>query len=101
MYKVNTNDELSKDACTKILKNIIVLNVNVFFMESPMRDDMMTIHQISKIGGDLLNPKVEYFGLSGFFPSTVPIRFCSRYILAISEVNAPSWATINSITTTE
>ena len=59
----------------------------------------MLLHQISKVGGDLLNPRVEYFGLSGVGKSAVPVKFCPKSILTINEIEAPSWATIKAVTT--
>ena len=59
---------------------------------------MMLLHQILKVGGDLLNPRVEYFGLSSFGASTVPVKFYPKSILAINEIESPSWATLKVIT---
>ena len=100
IFKVTTNDELPPDLNAKMLESIIALNVNAVLCKSPTNDEMMIIHQLSKIGGDLLNPKVEYFGLTGFGSNAVPIRFCPKSILTITEVETPSWTTINSITDT-
>ena len=45
----------------------MVLNVNVVLLKYPMDNEIMLIHQISKVGGDFLNPKLEYFRLSKFW----------------------------------
>ena len=82
-----------------MLEDIMALKVNAILCRSPMDDDMMLIHQISKVGGDLFNPCIEYFGLSGFGESAVTVKFCTKSILKINEIEAPSWATIKAVTT--
>ena len=97
IFKVNTNNALSTEARAKMLESIIALNIKAVLCKSPMDGGIIIIHQLSKVKGDLLNPKVEYFRLKGFGPSAIPIRFCPKSILTVSEVEAPSWTTINAI----
>ena len=97
LFKVTTNDEITEDARAKMLDSAIGLKVNAVLIKSPMDDEMMLIHQISKVGGDLLNPTLEYFGLTGFGTSATPVRFTPKSILTINEVECPCWATINAV----
>ena len=75
----------------------MVVNVNTVLLKSPMDNYMMLIHQISKVGGDLLNPKLEYLGLSVFDKSVIPVWFTSKSILTINEMECPSWDTIKAV----
>ena len=99
LFKVTTKDELSEDARAKRLDSAIGLKVNSLLIRSPMDEEMMLIHQISKVGGDLLNPTLDYFGLTGFGTSATPVRFSPKSILTINEVECPCWATIKAIKT--
>ena len=99
LFKVTTTNEVTEDQSTKMLQDIMALKVNALLCRSPMDNEMMLIHQVSKVGGDLLNPRVEYFGLSGFGESAVPVKFCPKSILAINEIESPSWATLKAVTT--
>ena len=66
LFKVTTVDELTDALRTKMLEDIRALKVNALLCRSPIGNDMTLIHQISKVGGDILNPCIKYFGLSGF-----------------------------------
>ena len=99
LFKVTTADALPNDLRAKMLDDIMALKVNTVLCRSPIGDDMMLIHQISRVGGDLLNPRIEFFGLSGFGESAIPVKFCPKSILTINEVEAPSWITINAVST--
>ena len=80
LFKVTTVDELPENSRAKMLDSVIALKVNSLLIRSPMDEEMMLIHQISKVGGDLLNPTLEYFGLTGFGTSTTPVRFTAKSI---------------------
>ena len=82
-FKVSMSNALLVNDRTNMLDNVIALKVNAILVKSPMEDEMTLIHQLSKVGGDLLYPKVEYFGLSGFGEKAIPIRFCPKSILMI------------------
>ena len=86
ILKIMPKDVLSTDANVKILDKLIALNVNAILIKYPMEDKMMIIHQISKVCGDLINPKVEYFGLLGFRNKATKVKFCPKSILTINEV---------------
>ena len=92
-------EELPENLRAKMLDSVIALKVNSLLIRSPMDEEMVLIHQISKVGGDLLNPALEYFGLTGFGTSSTPVRFTAKSILTINEVECPSWATIKAIKT--
>lgn len=97
LFKFTPGDKLSHDARTKMLDSTVYLNVNTVLIMSPMDKYMMLIHQISKVGGYLLNPTLEYFGFTGCDTSTSPVRFTPKPILTINEVECPSWATIKTV----
>ena len=44
-----------------------------------MENEMTLIYQITKVGGSLLNPTVEYFGLVDFGESAVPVKFTPKF----------------------
>ena len=58
---------------------------------------MILIHQLSKVGGDLLNQSVEYFSISDFDLPYLS-KFNPKMILIISKVEVPSLATSNAVT---
>ena len=99
LFKVMVADELSEDERTKMLQIILELKFSPILCRSPKYNEMMLLHQISKAGGDLLNSRVEYFGLSGFGASAVPVKFCHKSILTVKEIETPSWATLKTVTT--
>ena len=99
LLNVATMEELPENSRAKMLDSVIALKVNSLLIRSPMDEEMMLIHQISKVGGDLLNPTLEYFGLTGFGTSATPVRFTAKSILTINEVECPSWETIKDIKT--
>ena len=97
LFKVTMADKLSNDFPAKMLEDSMDLKVSTLLCRSLIGDDMMLIHHISRVGGDLLNPRIEYFGLSRFGKSAIPVKN-PESILAINEVEAPSWAVINAVT---
>ena len=62
---------------------------------------MIILHHNTKIGGDLLCPRAEHFGIFGHDEVVIPFKFKPKSILKINEINAPSWPTIQAIKTTE
>ena len=98
LIKVTTTDKVPEDLRAKKLEDVIALKVNSLRCRSHMDNEMVLLHQISKVGGDLLNPRVEYFGLSGFVKSTVPVKFCPESILIINEIESPGLDTLKAVT---
>ena len=64
-----------------------------------MEDDTALIHQLPKVCGDLLNPKVVNFGLSAFGEKAISIGVCPKLNIIINDVEVLSWATINAVVT--
>ena len=62
---------------------------------------MMLLHQISTVGGDILNKVEEHFGLFGENNPAIPMKFTSKALLHANEVECPSWATLSMVTTVE
>ena len=60
---------------------------------------MMLLHQISKVGGDILNKNIEYFGLFGETNVAIATKFKDKAILHTNEVELPCWATLSIVTT--
>ena len=56
LFEVTTSKEVPEDQRAKMLRDIIALKVSALLCRSPMDNEMMLLHQISKLGGDLLNP---------------------------------------------
>ena len=50
---------------------------------------MVILHHNKTIGGGLLNPKTDHFGLFGGRTTTRPFKYKPTYILTINEVECP------------
>ena len=64
----------------------MALEVSSLLLKLPMKDEMMIICQITKVGRDLLNPNFEYCNLSGFGKLAIPVKFSPKSILTINEI---------------
>ena len=58
---------------------------------------MTILHYNKKIGGDLICPHAEHFGIFGYDKVATPFKFKPESILKINEINAPSWPTVQAI----
>ena len=64
-------------------------------------DEMTILHHNTKIGGGLLKPKVEHFGLFGGGTTAIPLKYKPTSILTINDVERSAWHTIKAIQITE
>ena len=64
-------------------------------------DEMIILHHNTQIGGGLLKPKVEQFGLFGGRKTVTPLKYKPTSMLTINEVESPAWDTIKAIQTSE
>ena len=95
-----SKDELTDSEQKDMIGNITALKLNsIMFMSS--FGEMTILHHNTKIGGDLLCPQAEHFGLFGHDTVAMPFKFKPESILKINEVDSPSWATIQAIQTPE
>ena len=101
LFKIINADALSDDERAKMLEKITKISTNAILMKSPVNDEMMLLHQLSTVGGDLLNRTQEHFGLFGADNAAIPMKFTSKALLHSNEVECPSWATLSLVTTIE
>ena len=98
LLNVTTNDALSATEQKEMMGNITALNLNSIMFKSTF-GDMTILHHNTKVGGDLLCPNIEYFGLFGQGAVAMPFKFKSTALLKVNEIDSPSWATIQAIAT--
>ena len=96
LLKVNSKDELSESAQKEVIESITELNLNTIMFKNTF-DEMVILHHNKKIGGGLLNPKTEHFGLFGGGTTAHPFKYKPSSILTINEVECPAWGTIEAI----
>ena len=67
IFKVKSANELNTDSCVKMIVSFMALKSNSILINTPpVKDIMILLYQISKVDGDLPNPTIKYFGISGF-----------------------------------
>ena len=98
LLNVTTNDALSATEQKEMMGNITALNLNSIMFKSTF-GDMTILHHNTKVGGDLLCPNIEYFGLFGQGTVAMLFKFKSTALLKVNEIDSPSWATIQAIAT--
>ena len=98
LLQVTTNEELSATAQKEMMGNITALKLNSIMFKSTF-GEMTILHHNTKVGGDLLCPDAEYFGLFGQGKVAMPFKFKPTSILKVNEVDSPSWDTIQAIKT--
>ena len=101
LFKIINADALDDDERAKMMEEITKVNTNAILMQSPVNDEMMLLHQVSTVGGDILNKIQEHFGLFGSSNTAIPMKFASKALLQSNEVECPSWATLSMVTTEE
>ena len=101
LFKIINADALDDDERAKMMEKITKVNTNAILMQSPVNDEMMLLHQVSTVGGDILNKIQEHFGLFGSSNAAIPMKFASKALLQSNEVECPSWATLSMVTTEE
>ena len=82
-----------------MLESITKIDTTAILFQSPVNGEMMLLHQLNKVGGDIINKKTEYFGLFGDSNNAIPMKFNEESILHANEVECPSWATLSIVTT--
>ena len=65
LFKIENADKLDENARAKYLDSITKIATTAILFQSPVNDEMMLLHQLNKVGGDIINKKTEYFGLFG------------------------------------
>ena len=96
LLQVTSSNELSESARKDVMEKITEVKLNsIMFMNT--FDEMVIVHHNTKIGGGLLNPTVEHFGLFGDGSTAIPLKYKPTSILMINEVESPAWDTINAI----
>ena len=70
------------------------LRVNSIIFTSPL-DDMVILHNNSKVGGDILNKNIECFRLFGEGKYVIALKYKPSSTLKCNKVEIPSWNTIN------
>ena len=100
LFDINSKDDLTESARKDMISSITDLKLNSIMFQSTF-GEMMILHHNTKIGGSLLNPNTEHFGLFGHEKQAIPLKFKPESILKVNEVETPSWATIQNVTTTE
>ena len=77
--------------------SITDLKLNYIMFKSAFDKMIVLHHNNTKIGGGLLTPSVEYFGLFGNGEVATPFIFKPTTILHVNEVECLSWKTIKAI----
>ena len=96
LLKVKSKEELSEGERKEMIGNLNDLNLNSIMFKSSF-DEMIILHHNQKVGGGLLNPKVEQFGLFGCDEIAIPFKYKPELILKINEIDSPSWETIKTV----
>ena len=99
LFKINDATPIDDDSRTKMLDRITKITTNAVLTQSPVNGEMMLLHQISTVGGDILNKTQEYFGLFGSGNAAIAMNFNPATLLHPNEVECPSWATLSKVTT--
>ena len=99
LFKINDATPTDDDSRTKMLDRITKITTNAVLTQSPVNGEMMLLHQISTVGGDILNKTQEYFGLFGSGNAAIAMNFNPATLLHPNEVECPSWATLSKVTT--
>ena len=73
------------------------LRMNAIMVMSPL-DDMIILHNNSKVGRDILNKNIECFSLFGEGKSTIALNNKPVSISKTNEVEIPSWNIIKTVT---
>ena len=100
LLHVTSKDELSESAHKDRIEKITEVKLNSIMFQNTF-DEMIILHHNTKIGGGLLNPTVEHFGLFGGGTTAIPLKYKPMSILTINEVESPAWDTIKAIKTPE
>ena len=100
LLQVKSKDELSESARKEVMESITNLNLNSIMFKNAF-DEMVILHHNTKIGGGLLNPKIEHFGIFGGGSTAHPFKYKPTSILTINEVESPAWDTIKTIASPE
>ena len=73
------------------------LRMNAIMVMSPL-DDMIILHNNSKVGRDILNKNIECFSLFGEGKSTIALNNKPVSISKTNKVEIPSWNIIKTVT---
>ena len=95
LLSAKSKEDLSESASKEMLSSITDLNLNAILFKSNF-NKMIFLHHNLKIGGGLLNPKVEHYGLFGNGAMAIPFKWKPASILKINKMDAPSWDTIKT-----
>ena len=79
-----------------MIGNLNDLTINSIMFKSSL-DEIIILHHNQKVGGGLLNPKVEQFGLFGCNEIAIPFKYTPESILKINDIDSPSWETIKNV----
>ena len=55
LFKMLNADKLDKNARANLMNSITKIATTTIIIKSPVNDEIMLLHQISKVGGDILN----------------------------------------------
>lgn len=96
LLNVNSKEELTESARKEKMSSLTDPNLNAIMFKSNCHKTAI-LHHNSKVGGGLLNPTINHFGLFGCGKIATPFKFKPTSILKINKIDAPSWDTIKSI----
>lgn len=63
LFKVKSTDEIEEKARKKMMKILTNLNKDTILLKYHVSNEMVLLHHVSKVGGDLLNKDEERFCL--------------------------------------
>ena len=73
LFHVSSNDDIETTKRDKMMASITDLRMNAIMFMSPL-DDMIILHNNSKVGRDILNINIECFGTFGKGKSTIALK---------------------------
>jgi len=100
LLSTESKEDLSDSEQKYMMGNITALKLNSIMFLSTF-GEMTILHHNTKLGGDLLCPQAEHFGLFGYDRVGIPFKLKPESLLKINEIDAPSWTTIQAIKTPE
>ena len=96
LLQVTLKEDLLESALKDRIEKITEDELNYIMFKNSF-DEIIILHQNTKIRGGLLKPKVESFGLFGGGTTTTPLKYKPTSILTINEIEIPVWDTIKAI----
>ena len=90
---------LAEEADKKNLDVVKNQPLDAIITFSPVSERVSTLHNSTKLGGDILDKNDIYFSLFGHEDTAILAVHKPTFILTIAEITPPSWTSLNSAKT--